>query len=199
MDRGGCGGKKHRKNYHCEESHKEITFHVEKLLLNADFLTNFAAIMAKEIERKFLVAQPAAMLAASTGSKRITQGYLSVNPDATVRVRLINSERGFLTVKGRNHGAVRSEWEYEIPAADARQMLELCADTVIDKTRHLVPAADGLTWEVDEFHSPHAGLFLAEVELPAADHPVALPAWLGEEVTSNPAYYNSTLATDKQR
>jgi CYTH domain-containing protein len=50
---------------------------------------------------------------------------------------------------------------------------------------------------VDEFHSPHAGLILAEVELPTADHPVALPSWLGEEVTGNPAYYNSTLASTR--
>lgn len=147
--------------------------------------------MAKEIERKFLVSDPLAAIATATSSHHIIQGYLSVNPDATVRIRLIDSE-GRITVKSRNHGAERNEWEYPIPENDAKQMLSLSQSRVIDKTRYLVPYA-GRTWEVDVFHS-HPGLILAEVELPSIDSEVILPLWAGKEVTHDSAYFNSTLS-----
>lgn len=147
--------------------------------------------MAKEIERKFLVANVDAAISEAVTHKHIVQGYLSTNPDATVRVRIADTQ-GFLAVKSRNHGAERNEWEYEIPHADALEMLKLSQSRVIDKTRYLVPF-EGFTWEVDLFHS-HPGLALAEVELPGADTPISLPAWIGQEVTDNPAYYNSALS-----
>lgn len=147
--------------------------------------------MAIEIERKFLVADPQAAISAAESSERILQGYLSVNPDATVRVRLIG-DRGRLTVKSRNRGCVRGEWEYDIPRADAAELLGLSVSAVIDKTRYRVPYG-GHTWEVDIFTSPRS-LALAEVEMLSADEEVILPPWLGPEVTSNPQYYNSTLS-----
>jgi len=127
---------------------------------------------------------------------RIVQGYLSTRKEATVRVRVVRSdgtERGYLTVKGVNRGAVRGEWEYEIPAADAHQLLELSQSRIIDKTRYIVPYA-GMTWEVDEFGGDLAGLVLAEVEMPTADTVVELPPFAGDEVTGDARYYNSTLA-----
>lgn len=148
--------------------------------------------MSQEIERKFLVADPAAAFAAAVESSFIAQGYLSTRKEATVRLRLRNN-RAYLTIKSPNRGAVRGEWEYEIPAEDARQMLSLCQTAVISKTRHIVPY-EGHTWEVDEFHGPLSPLVLAEVELAADNEPVVLPPWLGKEVTTNPAYFNSTLA-----
>lgn len=148
--------------------------------------------MGVEIERKFLVADPAAAFAAESGSERIAQGYLSPDPAATVRVRL-RGDHGYLTVKSPNRGAERGEWEYEIPASDARELLELSRTPVLDKTRHLVRHA-GHTWEVDEFHGALSGLVLAEVELSSPYDAVALPPWLGREVTGDPAYYNSSLA-----
>lgn len=148
--------------------------------------------MALEIERKFLVTGDG-YKAAATRSMRIMQGYLSLRPEATVRVRIRDRE-AFLTVKGVTTGCVRHELEYVIPLADAELMLTQMADgTVIHKTRHLVPYG-GLTWEVDEFHSPHPGLVVAEVELVSPEQPVALPPWAGREVTGDPRYYNSSLA-----
>lgn len=146
--------------------------------------------MAKEIERKFIVTDAEAVRASAQRSVHISQGYLSVDPQRTVRVR-VRDNRGFLTVKGLNHGAERSEWEYEISAADAREMLELAVGNIIDKTRYLVDFC-GHLWEVDEFHSPVA-MWVAEVELLQADEAVVLPPWVGEEVTGNPEYYNSNL------
>lgn len=147
--------------------------------------------MAIEIERKFLVDDLDAALAGSVACERIAQGYLSADPDATVRVR-IRGERGFLTVKSRNRGAERGEWEYEIPEADVRELLALSRTPIVDKVRHRVPFG-GLMWEVDVFSRP-AGLVLAEVELPRADARITLPYWVGREVTSDPRYFNSNLA-----
>lgn len=148
--------------------------------------------MALEIERKFLVTN-SEYRANAVGIKTIAQGYLCTDPDTTVRVR-IAGEQAFVTIKSRNCGAVRGEWEYEIPLADARELLACCGGRTIEKTRYLVPGADGLMWEVDEFGGRHAGLVVAEIELPAEDAPFCRPAFVGEEVTGNPAYYNSVLS-----
>lgn len=144
----------------------------------------------REIERKFLVAGDFRMEV--SGASRIIQGFLSSAPGRTVRVR-IRDDRGYLTVKGPAQGLTRFEWEKEIPADEARQLLALCEPGAIDKTRHLVPAADGHVWEVDEFHGDNEGLVVAEIELEAEDEPFARPAWLGAEVTGDRRYYNSSL------
>ncbi|MDE7389204.1 MAG: CYTH domain-containing protein [Muribaculaceae bacterium] len=148
--------------------------------------------MATEIERKFLVTGDGFRREA-TRSERIRQGYLSLRPEATVRVR-VRSDKACITVKGLTCGASRSEWEYEVPKADAEAMLALCEGAIVDKVRHLVPGPDGHVWEVDEFASPVAGLIVAEVELGGEDEAVALPSWTGREVTGDPRYYNSTFA-----
>lgn len=150
--------------------------------------------MAKETERKFLVTDTSYRRLAHN-HEEITQGYLSTAPDATVRVR-IKGSMAFLTVKTRNIGATRDEWEYPIPPGDARDMLSApgCS-AVIDKTRYYVNHG-GLTWEVDEFHGRHEGLVVAEVELEREDAPYEKPPFAGDEVTGDPRYYNSTLARE---
>jgi adenylate cyclase len=150
--------------------------------------------MAKEIERKFLVAGDAWRAAASPGVS-YRQGYLSAGADAgcTVRVR-IGGERAYLTVKGPAAGAARDEYEYPIPVADAAEMLErLCAGGAVEKVRHRVPFA-GRTWEVDVFAGENAPLVVAEVEIERADAAVVLPPWVGAEVTEDPRYTNAALA-----
>ena len=144
----------------------------------------------REIERKFLVAGD--FRGEVSGASRIIQGFLSSAPGRTVRVR-VYGDKGFLTVKGPARGLTRFEWEKEIPVAEAQMLLSLCEPGVIDKTRHLVPAPDGHVWEVDEFHGDNEGLLVAEIELSAEDEPFGRPAWLGEEVTGDRRYYNSSL------
>lgn len=147
--------------------------------------------MAKEIERKFLVTDDSYTNLASR-SVHIMQGYLCRRPESTVRVRIADN-RAWLTVKGRNRGIERDEWEYPIPPEDAQAMLGRCADgNVIEKTRYYVPFGN-LTWEVDRFAGSHEGLTVAEVELPCADCPIEFPPFIGEEVSGNPRYYNSNL------
>ncbi len=146
--------------------------------------------MAKEIERKFLVAsEDWRALARGT---RYRQGYLSTVKERTVRVRTIDN-KGFLTVKGITVGATRSEYEYEIPAADAAEMLnDLCEKPIIEKNRYKIPLG-GVTLEVDEFLGVNDGLIVAEVELQSEDQYFPKPDWIGEEVTSDPKYFNANL------
>lgn len=152
--------------------------------------------MAKEIERKFLVKDKTFVQMANR-TKRMRQTYLSDNPEATVRIRVAN-DAAFITVKGITTGATRDEWEYSIPVADAIEMAKRLTDGfAIDKTRYYVPF-EGFIWEVDEFHGRHEGLIVAEVEMPTADCNPILPSFIGKEVTGDPAYYNSTLASNQQ-
>ncbi|MCI6752266.1 MAG: CYTH domain-containing protein [Selenomonas bovis] len=154
--------------------------------------------MGVEIERKFRVR---AGWRPDGAGEEIAQGYLCSVPERTVRVRL-RGGRGYLTVKGKNGGADaarRAEFEYEIPAADARALLALAEPGVIEKERCLVPVADGHTWEVDVFHGENEGLVVAEIELGAEDEPFARPDWLADEVTGDARYYNSSLARTPYR
>jgi CYTH domain-containing protein len=146
--------------------------------------------VAKEIERKFLVASED-WRALARGS-RYRQGYLSTVKERTVRVRTID-DKGFLTVKGITVGATRSEYEYEIPAADAAEMLnDLCEKPIIEKNRYKIPLG-GVTWEVDEFLGVNDGLIVAEVELQSENQSFPKPDWIGEEVTDDPRYFNANL------
>ena len=146
--------------------------------------------MGTEIERKFLVRGEAwRSLATPT---RYRQGYLSTVKERTVRVRTVG-DRGFLTIKGVSVGLARAEYEYEIPGAEAEEMLSnLCQKPLIEKDRFKIPFG-GLTWEVDEFFGENQGLVVAEVEVPDADHPVAVPDWVGREVSDDPRYFNANL------
>jgi adenylate cyclase len=148
--------------------------------------------MATEIERKFLLASDA-WRAEVSDSQRLIQGYLSRGVNASVRVR-IAGERAELNIKSTRDGIHRQEFEYPIPLADARQLLdEVALRPLIDKTRHLVRRGRHL-WEIDEFYGENAGLVLAEIELEAADQAFDRPAWLGTEVSQDPRYYNSSLS-----
>lgn len=146
--------------------------------------------MAVEIEYKYLVKNDN-YKAMATSKVRIRQGYLNREPEKTVRVRT-KGERGFLTVKGKNSGASRLEFEYEIPKADAEEMLTLCMPPILDKTRYLVPF-EGHVWEVDEFHGIREGLVTAEIELHSEEESYSTPDFIGDNVTGDPQYYNSNL------
>ena len=145
--------------------------------------------MAKEIERKFLVKE--GYLPQGEGVS-VSQGYLAEDETKTVRVRLMG-ERGFLTVKGRNKGIVRDEFEYEIPAEDARALLLLCGKRKLQKKRYRENFG-GRLWEIDIFDGDNAPLVVAETELNRADETFDSPPWLGEEVSFDRRYFNSYLS-----
>ena len=148
--------------------------------------------MPQEIERKFLVTSTAFKTEAFKET-RITQGYLSSVPQRTVRIR-IKADKGFITIKGEANtsGTSRYEWEKEITAAEATELLQLCEPGIIDKTRFEIQVARH-SFEVDEFYGDNAGLIVAEIELQNEDEVFEKPAWLGEEVTGIDKYYNALL------
>lgn len=146
--------------------------------------------MATEIERKYLVVGDG--WRAGARPIVIRQGYLYNGTTHVVRVRTYG-ERAYLTIKGEAVGISRLEYEYEIPTADATVMLDtLCRRPLIEKTRFAVDV-DGLEWVVDVFAGDNDGLVFAEVELDSEDQDIALPPWIGEEVTDDPKYLNANL------
>ena len=146
--------------------------------------------MGVEIEHKYLVINDSYRQLA-TGKIEIKQGYLSRNPDRIVRIRTMG-DKGFLTVKGRNKGDFRLEFEYEIPEADAKDIISLAEPGIVEKTRYIIPY-DELIWEVDEFHGSLTGVIVAEVELPEQGLTYVKPPFIGKEITGDPNYYNSNM------
>jgi Uncharacterized protein conserved in bacteria len=146
--------------------------------------------MGKEIERKFLVKGDAWRSLAQGTMYR--QGYLNSVKERTVRVRTVG-DKAFLTIKGITVGATRAEYEYEIPFADCNALLDdLAEKPFIEKKRYKIPF-EGLVWEVDEFFGDNQGLIVAEVELQSEDQQIPKPAWVGDEVSGDPRYFNSNL------
>lgn len=148
--------------------------------------------MVLEIERKFLV-RGSDWRRSPAGSARIRQAYLPTGPGLSLRVRIKDNAAATLTLKSRESELSRLEFEYPIPTADAEALIALRQGSIIEKTRHNVPWR-GHTWEIDVFCGENAGLIIAEIELRHEREHFAVPDWLGDEVTGQPQYYNSTLA-----
>ncbi len=148
-------------------------------------------VMAKEIERKFLVKGEFRNL---SGKKvNIIQAYLSTDPERIVRLR-IAGDRAFLTLKSFATGKKisRNEWEIEIPVKMAEEIIDICVPGRVNKTRYYIPFGIHV-FEVDEFHGKNEGLVVAEIELSDENEVFEKPEWLGEEVTGRPEYQNSNL------
>lgn len=147
--------------------------------------------MAIEIERKFLVIGEAWRDVARPGVAMV-QAYLG-GTRASTRVRIAGAQ-AWLNLKSQTLGNTRLEFEYEIPVADAQQIVEhLSEGPVVAKTRHEVPVG-AHCFEVDVFAGDNAGLIVAEIELGHPDEDFLRPDWLGAEVTDDARYYNAALA-----
>ena len=100
-----------------------------------------------EIERKFLVDtkkwQPKGIGTA------IKQGYLSVDENRVVRVR-IAGDYAYITIKGKTTGISRAEFEYEVPKNDALILLRMCLNEPVEKTRY-TESFENMLWEIDVF------------------------------------------------
>lgn len=146
--------------------------------------------MAKEIERKFLIDID------KWGRRGIpvemVQGYLFIHPEKVVRVR-ISGEKAFLTIKGNRQGIIRDEFEYPIPVNDAKELLKMCGDFLVEKTRYIQHIHEK-KWEIDVFHGKNNGLIVAEIELNDENEEVELPEWAVCEVSNDEQYSNFNLA-----
>jgi len=149
--------------------------------------------MGIEIERKFLVKKEVWDTLKKTEGKYYRQGYLLNGRERVVRVR-IAGDQAFLTIKGAVDGISRPEYEYEIPKADAQEMLDQFKPEGTEKIRYRIPEGSGLIWEVDEFLGANEGLIIAEIELSTEEQLFSRPEWLGQEVTHDERYYNASLA-----
>ncbi len=149
--------------------------------------------MAQETERKFLVLNDRYKTAASR-SFQIIQGYLSSDPQRSVRIRT-KGDSAYITIKGATNptGISRYEWEKEIAMSDAKELLALCEPGAIEKVRYEIKYG-GHVFEVDEFFGDNIGLVIAEIELSDENEPFLKPEWLGSEVTGEKKYYNSMLS-----
>ncbi|MBL4675584.1 MAG: CYTH domain-containing protein [Mucilaginibacter sp.] len=149
--------------------------------------------MGQETERRFLVNKILWNELEKPEGTLYRQGYLLNEHDCNVRVR-IAGEKGFITVKGTGEGITNLEYEYEIPKGDAEEMLVKFRPAGTEKTRYRLPASGGLTWEVDVFQNANEGLIIAEIELEQENQSFEKPAWLGQEITGEERYANSSLA-----
>ncbi len=145
----------------------------------------------QEIERKFTVDIQKWNEIEKPEPIQIVQSYLSTNPECTVRVR-IKGNKGFLTIKGKTIGIIRSEFEYEIPLVDAQQMIASFSEKTLSKYRYEIKVENHL-WEVDVFHGKLEGLVIAEIELKSENENFTKPDWALEDVSDNVEYYNSRL------
>ncbi len=146
--------------------------------------------MGMEIERKFLVSNDDwKPLVANSFS--IKQGYLNLDPERTVRVR-ITEDRAHITIKGKTNGISRAEFEYQIPLQDGEQLILLSEGVLIEKVRHEVKYEDNI-WEIDVFLGRNKGLVMAEIELTSENQTFKIPPWIGKEVSADTRYYNANL------
>lgn len=148
-----------------------------------------------EIERKFLVKN-SDFKNEVFSVKRISQGYLSKDPDRTIRIRIKN-DQGFITIKGKTSetGMSRFEWEKSIDLAEAKILLSMCHFGIIEKNRYEIKIGNHL-YEVDEFFGANEGLIVAEIELTSEEETFEKPDWLGQEVTLDHRYANSSLSNE---
>ena len=145
-----------------------------------------------EIERKFKIHTNLWRKLDKRAGDNILQGYLCSEEEKTVRVRVKNKQ-GTMTIKGRTINISREEYEFPVPYDIAVDMIHKFATGIIEKIRYNIPYK-GKLWEVDEFSGANAGLIIAEVELNSEDEEIELPEWVGDEVSSDPRYYNANLA-----
>ncbi len=151
--------------------------------------------MAKEIERKFIVKNELWENIKKPMPTFIRQGYLLITDETTIRVRYTET-KGTMTIKGKQQGISRDEYEYQIPLDEAKEIFENHCPKSLSKNRYKIPVGS-VIWEVDEYVNNLSGLIIAEVELAHENQTIdVLPEWIGDEVTSDIKFSNAFLASN---
>ena len=148
--------------------------------------------MGIEIERRFLVKSEdwknQVLL-----SEDFSQAYLNLSSDKwTIRVRIIDNYKSYITLKSSLNGLVNHEFEYPIPIEDAITLLNL-SKYQITKTRYQL-RINGKDWIVDSFYGSNSSLIIAEIELESELEKIEIPSWCGEEITGIKSLSNASLA-----
>lgn len=151
-----------------------------------------------EIEYKFLIKGQIPNLHIAEYAE-LQQGYLIDVDKKIIRVRTSDcsvpelGKQGFITVKGPRTTEIGvPEFEMEIPFDYATSFLSRC-QYVLSKTRYCIPNSDGLIWEIDQFHGPLEGMWIAEIEVPNEDVFPNLPEWIHCDVTDVKEFANINL------
>ena len=150
--------------------------------------------MGMEIERKFLVKQNLWNKVKKEGTI-YRQGYLLRDKNKTIRIRVIEGDKGYVTIKGKTQNVSRLEYEYPLPEKDATEILKNFCDAIVSKRRYKIKVNDKL-WEVDEFMDDNEGLIIAELELQDEKEAFTIPGWIDREVSEDSRYYNSELSVN---
>ena len=148
--------------------------------------------MSVEIERRFLVINQN-WRSKVILSENFSQVYLNANSDNwATRIRLINNNQAFITLKSSINGLINHEFEYPIPTKDAIELLKL-SQYKISKTRYHLKVNEK-NWVVDSFDGSNSSLIIAEIELSSESEQIQIPTWCGEEITGIKSLSNSSLA-----
>lgn len=149
--------------------------------------------MAKEIEMKFTVTENE--LPELTNGKHIVQGYFHTAGKGAIRIRIVDNEKAYLTIKSQRKGISCDEYEYEIPLKDAKEMMATLVSYKVEKMRYIIEFR-GQNFEVDVFLGDNKGLILAELELKSNgdEKNVILPLWVNNDVSNHYRFTNLYLA-----
>ena len=148
--------------------------------------------MGIEIERRFLVKNED-WKSEKLLREDIIQAYLNSSLNEwTIRIRIINNNQSFITLKSSQNGFVNYEFEYSIPFEDANELLNL-SKYRITKTRYYLKF-NNKNWVVDYFYGSNSSLKIAEIELNSESEEIQIPSWCGQEITGIKSLSNAALA-----
>ncbi len=148
--------------------------------------------MAIEIERKFLI-QSDEWKRFANEPDYFRQGYLTTNfLEWVVRIRIINEEKSFLTVKKSSSLITNYEFEFEIPLKEAEAIWSLLKHKLLKKRYSL--NINNESWVIDCFIEENSPLVVAEIELDSPETEFIQPSWCQMEVTGLKKFSNAALA-----
>lgn len=154
--------------------------------------------MGAEIERKFLVSSEPEWLA-DCESRLIEQGYLALEDDGEVRIRIVEGGREALLTVKRGRGLSRDEVTVALDEGQVEELWPLTEGRRLRKRRYLARRDDGSgEWEIDVYEGALEGLIVAELEFGDEEEAaeMAPPGWVGRELTDDERFTNRSLAVD---
>jgi len=181
-------------------AHYIVQGYIDKSLGNLSVFENCLVISDKNFYHKIDIGLDSKEILENISHDE--KGELILSDIETARIRVKNNAhskyewftnigQSYITIKGKTTTQGTPEFEYPLPLFCARYFLKKLTKAYIEKIRHYVYFESKL-WEIDVFINP-PNLVIAEIELSKPDEEIIIPEWVGEEVTGNPAYFNSQI------